>query len=121
MPRVSFKYGLTNDDKAIAEQNGIAISTVYARLRSGWDKQRAITEKPQKVPFSGMERDENGEIIGENPKGKPRAFALPRDLDSLLDSAIADSGKSQSEFVSDLLIAAISPTKKPSQVAGKKG
>ena len=121
MPRTSTKYGITGEDKAIAEQNGIAISTVYARLRSGWDKKRAITEKPQKVPFSGMERDENGEMIGENPKGKTRAFALPRDLDSLLDSAIADSGKSQSEFVSDLLIAAISSAKKPSRGAGKMG
>jgi hypothetical protein len=119
MPRVSFKYGLTDEDRAIAKENGIAISTVYARLRTGWEKQRAIMEKPRAVPFAGMERDENGEVIGERPKGKTRAFALPRDMDDQLDRAIAESGKTQSEFVSDLVLQYLSSKKKSSRKAGR--
>jgi hypothetical protein len=116
MPRVSFKYGLTDEDKAVALENGIALSTVYARLRSGWDKQRAITEKPKAVPFAGMERDENGEVIaGDRPKGKTRAFSIPREMDEALDRAIANSGKTQSEFVADLVVQHLSPKKKPSR------
>jgi len=118
MARSSTKYGITESDKAIARQNNIARSTVYARLRSGWEKQRAITEKPQKVPFTGLSRDENGEYFAEKPKGKPRAFTLPRELDTALDSAIEASGKSQSDFVSDLVVELLQ--KKPSRTTGRK-
>jgi hypothetical protein len=103
MPRVSYKYHFTEEDKAIAESNGIAISTVYARLRQGWDKGRAISEPPKKLKLSQMSRNEWGEIQSDRRRGKGRTIYLPEDLDEKLDRAIAISGKSQSAYIAELV------------------
>lgn len=103
MPRVSYKYHISEEDKAIAESNGIALSTVYARLQNGWDKDRALSQPPKKLKVSGMKRNECGEIQSERRRGKGRTIYLPEDLDEKLDRAIAISGKSQSSYIADLV------------------
>ena len=103
MPRVSYKYHISEEDKAIAGSNGIALSTVYARLRQGWDKERAITEPPKKLKLSQMKRNEWGEIQSDRKRGKARTIYMPEELDAKLDRAIANSGKSQSVYIADLV------------------
>jgi hypothetical protein len=115
MPRVSFKYGLTEDDKAIAKQNGLSMSTVYARLRSGWDKETAINQKPGSNPFANLDRDPNGELVSRDPKGKTRSFQLPARLDADLDAAIASSGISTSDWIAQAAIAKLEQKSKISK------
>ena len=103
MPRVSYKYHLTKEDKAIAESNGIALSTVYARLRQGWDKERAISSPPKKLKLSEMKRNEWGEIQSDRKRGKARTIYMPEELDQKLDRVIANSGKSQSAYIAALV------------------
>lgn len=43
------KYDLTYGDFMIAEKNGISAATLYTRMKLGWDKGKAITEKTQKT------------------------------------------------------------------------
>lgn len=120
MPRVSFKYGVTEDDKAIAKQNGIAMSTVYARLRSGWDKEIAITQKPGANPFANLDRDPNGELVSRDPKGKTRSFQIPARYDGDLDAAIASSGISASDWFAQAAIAKLEAKKLPTAKTKKQ-
>ena len=103
MPRVSYKYHISEKDKVIALGNGIALSTVYARLRQGWDKERAISEPPRKLKISEMKRNEWGEFQSDRKRGKARTIYMPEELDQKLDRAIATSGKSQSAYIADLV------------------
>ncbi len=104
MARVSYKYGLSQEDKALAEKNGIPLSTVYARLRSGWDKRRAITSPSTRKARRPIKRNELGEIVTDDPKGKMRMFQVPQRYEEQLEQAIEVSGKSQSEWVADVIM-----------------
>jgi hypothetical protein len=119
MPRVSYKYNFSEDDKAIAKENGLSISTVYARLRSGWDKQRAITEQPAKNSFSKLPRDSNGELFTLDPKGKTRSYQLPIRIEPEFESAIAASGISASDWIAQAVSEKLEAQKKASK--GRKG
>ena len=88
---------LSPEDVAIAEKNGVPLSTVYARLRREWDIQRAITQPPKASPQ--LKRDKEGEFSTEEEKGKPRGVRFPKSKDDLIDKAIADSGMTQSDFI----------------------
>lgn len=121
MPRVSYKYGLSENDKAIAKENGLSISTVYARLRSGWDKETAITQKPGANPFANLDRDPNGELVSRDPKGKTRSFQIPARYDVDLDAAIASSGISASDWFAQAAIAKLELEKQSPIAKSGKG
>lgn len=101
MPRVSYK--VSEEDKAIAAGNGIPLSTLYARIRSGWEIERAISTPSGKNRSSKVDRDENGEVIAQN-LGKQRIFRLPDFLDEKMDQLIEKSGLSGSEYVRDVIV-----------------
>ncbi len=90
------------DKMAIAEKNKIPRTTLYNRLRAGWDIEEAIT-KPSQQRGGKRKRDSEGTFIGVG-KGKPRAFTLPKEWDEKLDKAIADSDLNQSEFLEKIVI-----------------
>lgn len=86
---------------AIAEKNGIPRTTVYNRIRSGWDIEEAIT-KPSRGSRN-KKRDSEGNFTGIG-KAKPRSFTLTKEWDSKLDTAIANSDLNQSDFLAKIVI-----------------
>ena len=96
MPRERFKYDLTDNDLETIEKNGIPMSTVYARLKRGWDVDTAVT-KPSR-PVVIRDRNPDGEITTDTPKGKGRFFKLPATLDDDVDAAIEASGLSAAQW-----------------------
>ena len=88
-------------EMAIAEENGISRSTLYARLNQGWDIEKAISEPPKRRPqLNKLKRNEDGELVTVNErKGKSRTVRFPESKDDLLDEAIADSGMNQVDFI----------------------
>jgi 6-phosphogluconolactonase (cycloisomerase 2 family) len=106
------KYGLTDEDKAIAKANGISSSTVLYRLRKGWDKQKAITEIPQKQPLH-VQRDDRGNFIKSYSYelGKIRSFKLPEELDPKFEQIVEASGKSVDQYVRDIMVAHVNRKK----------
>ncbi|MDJ0591710.1 MAG: hypothetical protein QNJ72_17220 [Pleurocapsa sp. MO_226.B13] len=83
---------------AIAEKNNIPRTTLYNRIRAGWDLDRAISEPPRKTVK--IERDEEGTFVGAN-KAKPRYFSLPVELDEKLEKIIEKSGKTPSVWLEE--------------------
>ena len=86
---------------AIAEENGIPRSTIYARLSKGWDIEKAISEPPRKRPqLKKLQKNKDGELINTGEKkGKSRTIRFPESKDDLLDKAIAESGMNQVDFI----------------------
>ena len=97
------------EELAIAEKNGIPKVTVYKRLDRGWDVQKAITKSPRKT--GNKQRDEEGQFTGVG-KGQVRSFTLPVEWDEKLTVAIADSGKSQTEWLEETIINKLKRQKK---------
>lgn len=89
---------LPPDKMAIAENNNIPRTTLYNRIRAGWDIDRAISEPPRKAVK--IERDEQGTFVGVN-KAKPRFFSLPVELDEKLKKIIEKSGKTPSVWLEE--------------------
>lgn len=89
------------DKMAIAEKNNIPRTTLYNRIRSGWDIEKAISEPPRRTVK--IERDKEGTFIGIG-KGKPRGFTVREEWEKALETAIADSGLTQSEWVEKVII-----------------
>lgn len=85
---------------AIAQKNGIPRTTVYNRLRAGWDIEEAITKPSRK---SNRKRDSEGNFIGIG-KGKTRSFTLPNEWDDKLDLAVSNSNLNQSDFLASIVI-----------------
>jgi hypothetical protein len=108
------KVKVTAEELAIAESHGIAYNTVYTRMQRGWDKHRAITESPKTSPAQtlGLERNAEGSIISDNPKGKQRSIRLPAEWDEKADQAIAQSGLTQSEWVAGVIVEHLQKKKK---------
>lgn len=97
---------LTKEQTEVAEKNGLSLVTVYARIKRGWGVERAITEPSKSMPhLKEMHRNEGGELISDSgaPKGKIRSFRLPEELDEMADRAIAESGKTQSDWAADIV------------------
>ncbi len=89
---------------ALAESNGIAPNTVYARLQRGWDLERAISEPPKKLrQLEKLSRNEEGSLVTAKPKGRIRSLRLDRDLDEKVDEAIASSGLTMADWFSDFV------------------
>ena len=100
---------LPEDKKKIALANGISLRTVYARIDRGWPIDRAITEpvKAENTPISAQigSRQEGGLLKSPNkkPKGKLISFTPYRDDEKELYQLIAESGKSRSVFISEII------------------
>ena len=90
------------DKMAIADKNGIPRTTLYNRIRAGWDLDRAISE-PSKKTVNKKKRNEEG-IFVDTGKGKPRGFTVREEWEKALEQAIADSGLTQSEWVEKTII-----------------
>jgi hypothetical protein len=98
------KAKVTQEQLEIAREHGIAVPTVYARLKNGWELERAITEPPKQLSqFSKLERNAEGCLVADKPRGKIRSIKLDQDLDELADQAIAVSGLTMGEWFSNLV------------------
>lgn len=91
---------VTSEKMAIAEKNGIPRTTVYNRVRAGWDIEEAITKPPRK---SKRKRDCEGNFTGIG-KAKSRSFTLPNEWDEKLETALSSTDLTQSEFIAKILI-----------------
>jgi hypothetical protein len=82
------------EQMAIAEKNNIPKTTVYNRVRAGWDVENNVKE-----------RGEEGNFIAAGVgKGKKRSFALPTDWDDVLDKEIKASGLIQTEYIEKMIL-----------------
>lgn len=106
MPRTSKL--LTDEQLAIAEQNGIPKVTVYKRIQSGWDIEKAITQATRKA---GNVKRKDGLFVDAG-RAKARFFSLPVEWDEKLKSAIADSQMSDNEWLEQVVIDKLKSTKK---------
>ncbi len=86
----------------IANKNRIPKTTLYNRIRAGWDIERAISE-PSKKTKDKKKRNKEG-TFADTGKGRPRGFTVKEEWDKALDQAIADSGLTQSEWVEKTII-----------------
>jgi hypothetical protein len=98
MPRTSKL--LTDEQLAIAEQNGIPKVTVYKRIQSGWDIEKAITQATRKA---GNVKRKDGLFVDAG-RAKARFFSLPVEWDEKLTKAIADSQMSDNEWLEQIVI-----------------
>ena len=106
MPRVSKL--LTDEQLAIAKENGIPKVTVYKRLKAGWDVEEAITKPTRKV---GNRKREDGLFVDAG-RAKARFFSLPEEWDEKLAKAIANSGMSENEWLEQVVIDKLKSQKK---------
>lgn len=105
------------EQMAIADKNGISRSTLYARLNSGWEIEKAISQPPKPRPqLNKLERNDDGELITANEKkGRSRSIRFPESKDDLVDEAIANSGMNQVDFIVNATLEYINTkNKKPS-------
>jgi hypothetical protein len=106
MPRSSKL--LTDEQLAIAEQNGIPKVTVYKRLDRGWDIEEAIA-KPTRKPGNVKRKDG---LFVDAGRAKARFFSLPVEWDEKLTSAIALSQISEREWIEQTIIDKLKAQKK---------
>jgi hypothetical protein len=106
MPRTSKL--LTDEQLAIAEQNGIPKVTVYKRLDRGWEIEEAITKPTRKA---GNVKRKDGLFVNAG-RAKARFFSLPVEWDEKLKSAIVDSQMSDNEWLEQVVIEKLKSTKK---------
>ena len=91
---------ITKKQWAIASCNQVPRTTVYKRIQRGWDVERAVRTPPvEQVRL----REKGGKFTGKT-KGKPRSFRMPVDWDEKMDSAIAESGLSEGEWIAIALV-----------------
>ena len=88
---------------AIADRNEIPRTTLYRRISSGWDLERAISEPPKRANNKKRKRNEDG-IFVDTGKGKQRGFTIPEEWEPVLEQAVADSGLTQSEWVGKVIV-----------------
>jgi hypothetical protein len=88
----------------LMEENKLSASTVYDRINRGWDVEKAVSTPPTRKTYASTENREEGVMIPSNrPRGKSITFSPYKDYENLLNDAIAESGKSRSEFIADAL------------------
>jgi hypothetical protein len=99
------------EQMAIAEKNNIPKTTVYNRVRAGWDVEKAVTLSPRQRN-NVKERGEEGNFIAAGVgKGKKRSFALPIDWDDVLDKEIEASGLIQAEYIEKMILSKLKRSK----------
>ena len=99
MGKTAIKLPDEYKERAIA--NGLSIQTVYARIKRGWDLEKAVTEPPKKTAPHVLQSARLEGMIqsGSRPKSHlSRAFNFYQDSEELLDRAIASSGMIKSDF-----------------------
>lgn len=106
MPRVSKL--ITDEQLAIAEQNGIPKVTVYKRLDRGWDIEEAISKPTRKA---GNVKRQDGLFVDAG-RGERRYFSLPVEWEKDFASAIANSEFSESEWIEQTIIDKLKSKKK---------
>jgi hypothetical protein len=106
MPRISKL--LTDEQLAIAENNGIPKVTVYKRLDRGWEIEEAITKPTRKV---GNVKRQDGLFVDAG-RGETKFFSLPVEWDEKLKDAISDSSMSEKEWIEQTIINKLKSTKK---------
>ncbi len=106
MPRASKL--LTDEQKAIAEDNEIPLVTVYKRLDRGWDIEEAITKPTRKL--KNVKREDG--LFVDAGRGETRYFSLPVEWDDKLKQAIAKSGITESEWIEKAIIDKLKQKKK---------
>jgi hypothetical protein len=114
MPRSSKL--LTDEQLAIAENNGIPKVTVYKRLDRGWDVEEAIT-KPTRKPGNSKRQDG---LFVDAGRAKVRYFSLPVEWDEKLKQAIELSQINEREWIERVIIDKLK-TQKRSDPALTKG
>jgi hypothetical protein len=91
---------LDEKHKQIALKNNISLQTVYARIKRGWNVDRAVSEVPQKTNVHVLPRSNRGPVLaGEHPKGKHRSIRLYKYMDNEIDQIIEEMGLNQSDFI----------------------
>lgn len=106
MPRASKL--LTEEQRAIAENNGIPLVTVYKRIQAGWEVEKAVA-KPTRQP--GNLKREDGLFVDAG-RAKVRHFSLPQEWDDKLTLAIANSQMSEREWIERAIIDSLKSKKK---------
>jgi hypothetical protein len=106
MPRTSKL--LTDEQLAIAEKNGIPKVTVYKRIQSGWDIEKAITQATRKA---GNVKRQDGLFVDAG-RGETKFFSLPVEWDDKFKQAIANSQISEKEWIEQTIIDKLKAKKK---------
>ncbi|BAQ61627.1 hypothetical protein GM3708_2033 [Geminocystis sp. NIES-3708] len=92
---------LPNEYKEKALSNGLALTTVYARLKRGWNIDEAVSIQPtEKTSTHELKRDK-GWLVANRAKGSSITFAIYQDLEDLFNKALQESGVTKSQFVAD--------------------
>jgi hypothetical protein len=96
---------LSTEDKEKAIAAGLSLQTVYARIKRGWDVEKAITVAPMATPLTELERTATGELLPKDslPVGRPRTIYLNLIYDEYLDKEIEQSGLGQSRFIAKII------------------
>jgi hypothetical protein len=98
------KHGVVLPDeyRELAIANGISIKTVYARIKRGWEVNKAVTVLPTKITSAHTNKREEGWIVsGNRAKGSPITFTMYKDSEDLFNEAVNESGLSRSDFVAN--------------------
>lgn len=94
---------LPDEYKEVAIENNISLQTVYARIRRGWDLDRAVMEEPRQIENIKGRKNEGEFTEGKRPKSKAMSFCFYEDRLEDLEEAIVNSGKTKSDFICDAL------------------
>lgn len=94
---------LPDDLKEKAIANGLALTTVYARLKRGWDKLEAVTIPPTQTSTQDLERDQGWLVSSDRPRGSIFSFAIYKDVEDDFYNALSQSGLTKSEFIANAM------------------
>lgn len=95
------KYkNLTPEQTRRYKEIDLSYTTVMNRIKKlGWSVEKAITTLPTRnVKKREANRDQDGTFKKKN-KGKSRTIHLTKDVDELVDKAIAESDLTQSDYI----------------------
>ena len=94
---------LSKADREQCEKLGIPISTVYYRLKKGWDKEEAISTPPNPKKSHDLKRSDSGEVLSRGLGKYTFGFRLPVELEQILLERLEATGKSPQEYLEQLL------------------
>jgi hypothetical protein len=99
MGKVAKKLPEEYRQKAI--ENDLSLTTVYARIKRGWDLDEAVTKPASKIYATNNERIEGEIQKSDRPRSDLFSVRIYQDNEDLFQEAIKKSGKSKSQFVAD--------------------
>ena len=95
---------LTKEQWEIVDSKGIPRSTVYRRLKKGWDLNEAITTLPDPAKQNLQERSELGQLLGRGHGDRVFSFRLSTKDQEKLETAIETQGVTVQEYLENLVI-----------------